>query len=249
MWEPVTRVAIWLLLTVEAFAVRYFIVQFVGDVAAYISPYKDSRFDEIRHNIRKIGLNVGKVIYGMGTKMASVPNYSHIVIVGHSLGSVLAYDTLNALINEDQVCAANDRRDVVGRTRALITFGSPLDKTAFMFRLQARAEEQWIREKLAASVQPLIVNYDYRGPYFTWTNIWSPMDIISGALNYYDDPSCPASDTQRVHNMVDWGAWVPLAAHVQYWRSSLLREQLYRAVCYWENVNTSAIEGDTQLTA
>src|SRR5213080_2751829 len=73
--------------------------------------------------------------------LPTVPGYSRVVVVGHSLGSVLAYDTLNALINEDQVCAK--QRGVVSKTRALITFGSPLDKTAFMFRLDAKGEEQW----------------------------------------------------------------------------------------------------------
>jgi len=229
-WHVVKTISIWLILTLEAVAVRYFLIQFVGDVAAYISPYKDSKFDDLRHQIRKIGLNVGKVVYGIGSHQVSVPNYSQIVIVGHSLGSVLAYDTLNSLINTDQTSAPNQRCDISGRTRALITFGSPLDKTAFMFRLQVGSEENWVREQLAASVQPLIVDYTYRPANFGWTNIWSPMDIISGALDYYDDPGMPLNNPQRVQNLIDPRAWFPIFAHVQYWNSNLLRETLYRCV-------------------
>jgi hypothetical protein len=222
---------LWLAIIAEAFLARYFIVEFVGDVAAYVSPYKDSKFDQVRHDIRAIGLTVGKVIYGFGTPQVTIPQYRKIVIVGHSLGSVLAYDTFNALINADSVCGEADRREVVKRTRALITFGSPLDKTAFIFRMQAKNHQDWIREQMAASVQPLIVNYkDYRPDTFAWVNIWSPMDIVSGELNYYDDPDLPKDDPLRVINMVDKKAWIPLMAHVQYWNNELLRKQLYRFV-------------------
>jgi hypothetical protein len=150
-------------------------------------------------------------------------------MVGHSLGSVLAYDTLNALINLDNVCPDNERRGVVRRTRALITFGSPLDKTAFIFRMQASRDEDWIREQLAASAQPLILSYEqYRPLTFRWVNIWSSMDIISGSLEYYDDPAGPPSPEQHVENLPDPQAWIPLAAHVQYWDGEVFRKELYR---------------------
>ena len=215
-------------LIAEALVARYFIVQYVGDVAAYISPYKDSKFDELRHRIQKVGLDVGKVVYGFGQPNFAVPNYGKILFVGHSLGSVLAYDTLNALINLDNVSPSAGRREVVNRTRALITFGSPLDKTAFIFRMQPKNEQDWIREQLAASVQPLIVDYAlYRPPSFEWVNIWSPRDIISGELNYYDDPNRPPNQPPCVQNVIDTEATVPLAAHVQYWHNAVLRERLY----------------------
>jgi hypothetical protein len=155
-------------------------------------------------------------------------------VVGHSLGSVLAYDTLNALINLDNCSAPNVRRHVVARTRALITFGSPLDKTAFIFRMQARNDQEWIREQLAASVQPLIVDYvKYRPDSFDWINIWSRMDIVSGELNYYDvhdDPAKIPNEKPCVQNMPDPKADIPLYAHLQYWNNELLRQQLYKFV-------------------
>ena len=211
-----------------AYFLRYFLVQFVGDVAAYISPYKSSKFDEVRGRIQKVGLDVGKVVYGLdpsGTK--GYPNYSKILVVGHSLGSVLAYDTLNAIINLENTGAVPGR-SVVGRTRALVTFGSPLDKTAFIFRMQRQDE---LREQMAAAMQPLIVDYDqFRPPRFTWVNIWSKADVISGALNYYDRPDLPEIDPRHVQNMEDPQATAPLYAHVQYWKNQMLREQLYRLV-------------------
>jgi len=230
-WHAFALLAAWIAAIAEALVARYFIVEYVGDVAAYVSPYKDSKFDEIRKKIQAVGLGVGKVIYGFGPGTVNVPDYRKVVVVGHSLGSVLAYDTLNALINQDNVSAKTEQHGVVARTRALVTFGSPLDKTAFIFRMQASSDQDWIREQLAASVQPLIVSYAlYRPPSFEWVNIWSPMDIISGELNYYDDPGFPANRPPCVVNMRDPQARKPLLAHVQYWNDALLREQLYRLV-------------------
>jgi len=230
-WGALGSLMVWIFLILEALLVRYFIIEYVGDVAAYVSPYKDSKFDEIRHQIQNVGLEVGKVIYGFGTPLPMVPRYRKVIVAGHSLGSVLAYDTLNALINLDNVSGREDRRDVVGRTRALITFGSPLDKTAFIFRMQANNDQDWIREQLAASVQPLIVSYDaYRPPSFDWINIWSRMDIISGELNFYDDPARPFNVAPCVQNKTDPEARFPLLAHVEYWNNKLLRQELYRFV-------------------
>jgi pimeloyl-ACP methyl ester carboxylesterase len=234
-WEALGLLLLWILLVAQAFAVRYFLIEYAGDVAAYISPYKDSKFDEIRTKIQNVGLSVGKTIYGFGPQSPTVPHYSKIVVVGHSLGSVLAYDTLNALINMDNVSAHHDRRDVVARTRALITFGSPLDKTAFIFRMQARNDQEWIREQLAASAQPLIVSYkDYRPASFDWVNIWSRLDIVSGELNYYDaydDTMLTPNTKPCVQNMTDPKANIPLYAHLQYWNNEVLRKQLYKFVC------------------
>ena len=228
-WTSTLWLLAWFALIAEAVLAKYFVVEYVGDVAAYVSPYKDSKFDQLRQQIQQVGLHVGKILYGFsGATTSPIPQYHRIVVVGHSLGSVLAYDTLNALINLDTASLGARKRNVTGRTRALITFGSPLDKTAFIFRMQASNKQDWIREQLANSVQPLIVDYgQYRPHTFRWVNIWSPMDIISGSLDYYDDPDVPANDPRHVQNMVDRNARTPIVAHIQYWNNPLLREQLY----------------------
>ena len=80
------------------------------------------------------------------------------------------------------------------------------------------------REALAASFQPLILDYErFRG--IPWVNIWSPADIISGSLDFYDDPA--KSNGRGVRNLVDGRATTPLLAHVEYWDNRLLFEQIY----------------------
>ena len=221
----VVRTAAWLAMIGQAFFVRYFLIEYAGDVAAYISPFKDSKFDSIRTEIQAIGLNVARVIYGFDP-VRGVPHYERIVIAGHSLGSVLAYDTLNAIINLDRATPGN--RQAVERTTHLITFGSPLDKTAFLFRNQSNHVADPIREQMAAGMQPLIRSYAEFRARLTWINLWSRMDIISGKLMYYD--VVPEGDPLHVRNELDPDAKVPLAAHVQYWNGRLLAQELYDAV-------------------
>jgi hypothetical protein len=158
-----------------------------------------------------------------------VPQYERIILAGHSLGSVLAYDTLNAIIKCDETSASPESRRVVARTTHLITFGSPLDKTAFLFRNQSNHIHDPLREQMAAACQPLILDEKYRQN-LAWINLWSPCDVVSGALDYYDAGSLPASDQLHVQNEIDPAAWFPFYAHVQYWTGRRLARLLYDAV-------------------
>ena len=219
----------WYGLVAALLFVRSFLIQYAGDVAAYISPYRASKFDDIRTRIQDVGLDVAKVIYGFDN-VTPVPDYERIVFVGHSLGSVLAYDTLNAIINLDKTSPVHDAHRVVARTSKLITFGSPLDKTAFLFRKASSHLNDPLREQMTSALQPLILDYDCFRRLNFWTNLWSPMDIISGRLQYFDLPTLPADDPLRVENLRDPAAHTFLAAHVQYWDGALLAQTLYDAV-------------------
>ena len=140
------------------------------------------------------------------------------MIVGHSLGSVVGYDTLNGLLTEDRLV---DNLHVLKRTALFLTFGSPLDKTAFIFRTRAADAEG--REALAAAVQPMIGNDSLKRP--KWINIFSRHDPISGRLDYYDDRSTP--NDREVLNLEDSEAAIPLIAHTQYWGNDLLTKALF----------------------
>ena len=104
-----------------------------------------------------------------------------------------------------------------------LKFGSPLDKTAFIFGAQGAGTEA--REALAASVQPLISDAQVRP---RWVNIYSTWDIISGSLDYYDLPD--RSNRHPVENIKDPKATTLLAAHVEYWRNEKLFEALIEAL-------------------
>jgi pimeloyl-ACP methyl ester carboxylesterase len=204
--------------------VRGFLLQYVGDVAVYISSHTVSKFAQVRDAIQACALEVGEAVFQQaGAKQPF--DYPGVIVVGHSLGSVIAYDMLNALLVRDGL--ADQPLNVAGRTRMFLTFGSPLDKTAFIYRAQ-RQRPTGAREALAAAKQPMILDYRWRPA--RWVNIHSPSDWISGSLDYYDDRDQVDCRSQWVHDEKDPEATTPLAAHNEYWHGRLLADRLYEAV-------------------
>ncbi|CAH1193241.1 hypothetical protein NTGBS_160079 [Candidatus Nitrotoga sp. BS] len=61
-----------------------------------------------------------------------------------------------------------------------------------------------------------------------WINVYSPRDIISGKLDFYDDSKTTGcNDKRKIHNVIDAYAMIPLAAHIEYWNNTTLFDQLY----------------------
>jgi len=214
----------WPLVVIASGFVRTVLVQFVGDVAIYVMPYKVDAFNDLRKQIKDVVYKVAHAVYALKDKSGKLV-YHRVIVVGHSLGSVIAYDGLNRLILEDGAAAPDQILDVVNRTPLFLTFGSPLNKTAFIFGAQGHGTTE-ARESLAASVQPLIQDYKYRPD--QWINIYSPWDIISGYLDLYDLPDSTSS--KKVNNLSDPEATTLLMAHTEYWNDSLLVKTLYNAL-------------------
>lgn len=207
--------------------IRSILVQYPGDLAAYVSSYTLDRFHDLRSRIKDTIWKKARAIYAATAEDAPGFEYAECAVVGHSLGSLIAYDTLNRLILEDEPTHPGEadptRLDVVSRTRLFLTFGSPLDKTAFIFGVQGMRTTE-AREALAASVQPMICDYALRPR--KWVNIYSPWDIVSGFLDYYDPPG--SADPRKIDNRIDPQATTLLKAHLEYWRDPILFEVLHR---------------------
>jgi hypothetical protein len=215
----------WPLLLVLGVFVRGILVQYVGDVALYATSHTLDRFDEVRHKIKDCVGKAARAVYTR--KEPDGCTYKHVIAVGHSLGSVIVYDTLNRLILEDNLAGPADGfLDVAERTPLFLTFGSPLNKFAFLFALEA-AKTTEAREALAAAAQPLLLeNYHFRPK--RWINLYSWWDIIGGPLHFYDLPGVrPGEQPKAVCNQKDPGATTFLAAHVEYWEGTLLFKTLY----------------------
>ncbi|HAT30725.1 MAG TPA: hypothetical protein DCW29_07695 [Janthinobacterium sp.] len=216
-------IAIWALVLLLNDKTRAFFVTYLGDVLAYISPHKASKFYDTRQAIQQSAKDAASAVYGLNQNGGRA--YDQIIVMGHSLGSVIVYDALNALLLDDILGAGLDVR---GRTSHLITFGSPLDKTAFIFREQQHAS--LVREALSATMQPLILDYANRAR-LRWVNLWSIRDPISGSLEYYDaEPKNRPAGVKSVENYHDSYANIPLFAHTMYWQSPALRAALGAAI-------------------
>jgi hypothetical protein len=221
---------------------RLILVQYLGDVIIYVSSHKVSGYEETRTAIQKIAIDLGKQIVSATDPISPIYEagahtvkakptfvYDGILFAGHSLGSVITYDLINALITWD-ADGCGGRHDLTHRITRFLTFGSPLDKTAFLFRTQTSKQTEPFRELMAGNMQAMILSYKLRP--FPWINLHSHLDPVSGELAYYDLPEpapIPAGAT-RVKNIIDTSAWLPVYAHTQYWNSTLLSEHLLEGV-------------------
>ena len=207
---PWGQTLVWLLAIGVSAVARRFLVAYVGDVAAYIQPQELDRFNRLRERVKECVWNSAVAVF------LSSERYDEVVIMGHSLGSAIAYDTLNRLYREEQLGVVPG---VQARVKLFVTFGSPLDKIAFLFALQGSNREGL--DALAASVEPMIAFPAIRP---RWVNMYSNWDIISGSLDFYDKaPDSP----HHVENMSDPDACVWLAAHTEYWDGRLVFDTVH----------------------
>lgn len=218
---PYSMIAGGVLLIVGLLLTRWFLIEYTGDVAAYMSAHRVSRFAEIRNEIQARCCRVMNFVYGL-RRADGHPEYDEVIVVGHSLGSVIAYDTLNDIIARDR---AGDSVNAAARTSLLLTFGSPLDKIAFIFRSQKPSEMIDIREELAAERQPMVQRPEFRPA--RWVNIYHPVDWIASPLDYFDlQPRVPNDPRRTVTNIAEKGFRTPDRAHQGYWRRPTLERVL-----------------------
>lgn len=157
--------------------------------------------------------------------------YHQIVVVGHSLGSVIAFDTLNRINIEMNIGTVPP--DHAGRIAGFVTFGSPLDKIAFFFR-EHTPDDQFIRRQILNHLhgfksRNLGLQTDARPvenpirrylEHVRWLNFWDRQDPISGHLDFYN-----ISDEDNIElNMQNpWGF-----AHLGYWTYLPMYERIAR---------------------
>lgn len=222
VWDEISPLPVMgpLLAALFGWAVRGVLIRFVGDVTIYVTADERSGFFVTRQAILKRSTDRVRELLTAG-------DYSAVYVVGHSLGSVIAYDTINRLARdvrtEDATPGACLTQGEFDRLRGLFTFGSPLDKIYYFFRTVVGAEES-VRAQVLASLhgfkqKPSGRDYgDYRFARYTipvprdfsWFNVYSPEDPVSGHLDFYE-----LQEQHSIHYPV------PLAAHLSYWEDDV----------------------------
>jgi hypothetical protein len=100
--HPPTTLWLLVFLTLFVFLAWVFLVPYVGDCARYLRDAPDNI--EARNRIRKLGLQVLQDLHDQRSR-DGVPRYDRIVVVAHSLGTVIAYDVLRAFFVEQMAKA------------------------------------------------------------------------------------------------------------------------------------------------
>ncbi len=178
-------------------------VDFIGDIALYCTADVKSEYYATRTQILNSAAEKVKLL-------ALNDNYDEILLCGHSLGSVIAYDVIDRMnrMMQHDVALRGEKKKFKG----IVTFGSPLDKVAFFFDEHIDSKKQPIRyatvsflHSFRRNVQnpiPVQVPGDSGGQYRTievgttiqphlstipWLNFWTQFDVISGHLDVYKD--------------------------------------------------------------
>jgi hypothetical protein len=221
---------------VAAVFLRTPLVKFVGDISLYVSA--DERAGAFR--TRQEILEKSQELLNWLIDDAS---YQSVYVAGHSLGSVIAYDTINRLVNEARVVDVDGRKSRrapnIDRLRGLLTFGSPLDKVYYFFRTKVGQREA-IRAQILSSLHGFrkkASRRDYRALRFArytvpqpqdflWYNVYSHWDPVSGWLDFY-----------HVDHQERLAYWTqPLRAHLAYWDDP----KFYKVVRGWLEGNEAA---------
>jgi len=199
----------------------------LGDIALYVKGPADSPFGRTRARLQ------GALVAQLRALLSADPDagYDVVVLVGHSLGSVLALDALDILAMEGIAHGAAGPNPDLQRLRGLFTFGSPLDKVAYLFR-ERIADDEAVHAQLAAFWRGTRRRPEPRdpGPYalaprpeglsrLRWWHLHAPLDPISDPLWLYR--------VDARHTLTGGPWW---GAHGHYWRDprvfALLRELL-----------------------
>ncbi len=137
-----------------------------------------------------------------GIKLLLYPQDRQIILAGHSIGSVIAYDVLNRIIL-DVTASGGVSPNKLSYIGGLVTFGSPLDKIYTFFNKEPTEKKQFVMRQILSHLntykglpqpqpkeepdisnpfnQPLLGNS-------TWLNFYHLSDWISGKLDFYDIP-------------------------------------------------------------
>lgn len=196
------------------------LVNYVGDIAIYTKTNPRSPYFKVRQQVLRESLTLLQEIL-----QDQQADYNQVILAGHSLGSCIAYDTLNQLCIEASLDADQGKSLLIDKLSGLITFGSPLDKIAFFFQETAR-ENQYIRKRILEHLNSFRVKpkskteFIQQRQYFScspvvyqlnqlrWFNYYHLKDPISGHLDYYDK-----LDNIELQYPASWGN----QGHQRYW--------------------------------
>jgi hypothetical protein len=204
--------------------------KYLGDVAVYVNT--DQKAKNYAARVQILNGSTAALMRLLKAKIIEQGKerlkYDEVILVGHSLGSVISYDTIDELVNHAEATREEPggvkadlgiSKDELEKLTGLVTFGSPLDKIYYFFRQQVRSD-QAVRAQILSylhAFRKVRSNRDY-GEYafpryepfepkrLRWLNAWSVMDMVSGKLSFY-----------RVDHRQHFWYWAPLLAHLSYW--------------------------------
>ncbi len=143
---------------------NYILTKIVGDAARYLVPSPENL--EIRDQIKNAGAKLLLRLSRLGSETEQGNEYCRIIVMGHSLGSVVAYDIVQqAWISQYELCGDGGQRSRLGKARIALEQllrsdnvdwqqAQPLQR-AYFNALNSKPESNWLIEHLITCGSPL----------------------------------------------------------------------------------------------
>ncbi|MDJ0391523.1 hypothetical protein QMO56_25805 [Roseomonas sp. E05] len=177
------------------FGLSSFLTEYLGDVEAWATYEETNEKHERRAKVIDIGAST--LAHVLGDERCE-----RAVVLGHSLGSSIAHDTLLSVLRFNR--ARNRQDPILGpvplhKVEHFVTLGSPIDKIEYFFESYRSEFHRYRRvvEYLRGDIctEPFCRN---RKPSIHWINFWDDADPVSGPLH---SPAGHRGFTQRVDNV------------------------------------------------
>lgn len=213
------------------FGLRSFFQDYLGDVMFWVTYEETNERHKKRAEILDICVNLMQHVL-------QDDKCKRVIIVAHSLGTAVAYETLLELGRYNRARYPGTLMQgppTLAKIEHFITFGSPIDKIHYFFQNYKGEHYRYnqVIERLRGdiSTEPLADNWV---PHVHWINFWDQADIISGPLQT-PYPLAPRRWSYLEHLRVDNvevanGSFNPMSSHVLYLQNPQVRSLIYACV-------------------
>lgn len=158
---------------------RNFLAESIGDVQVYVGLNENSEHFAVRKAIHQ---EVDRVF-----QLLAERGYEEIVVFGHSLGSVIAFDALDGLRFRTP--------PLLPKVKAFVTFGAAIEKVRYFFDQRAPGSRE--RAELAADA------FDGVAGDRSWINIWYGNDVVANPITSLNKPGWKAIDRSMPKGRID----------------------------------------------
>lgn len=170
------------------FGLRPFFQKYMGDVVQWATYHETSKGHAVRRAILEVSTGVFRHV------LEQPKPYDRVVVMAHSLGSVVAHDTLLYLRHDPAMHPS------LGRISHIMTYGSPIDKFAYFFEAQQgqtpRYEDTINHLRGSVFESPFKVG-------LRWENFYEEGDPISGTIHTAGTSAKPMRPKQSKQSKPD----------------------------------------------
>lgn len=224
--------------------IRTVLVDFMGDVLIYAQSNEVSGTYPIRRKITRYAVERLEYLAGIDVQVrpegkpgpdgvvydSPRPDFDALILVGHSLGSVVLYDALDFYFSRlqelDEEGGTACATEFADKLKLYLTYGSPLDKMRYFFSAQRNGNP--VLDDLRRGGRLMCKDEKPSGELFhtaRWVNLWCFTDIVSGPLDDYGR----GVDNHHVPGLWRW----PVFNHNMYlqqpWVQELFDSEIRRA--------------------